>query len=57
MTTQAAATPKIEKIASNNETFTIGSYNGFEILIRDKDGYVNATKLVQLINERDNKRK
>jgi hypothetical protein len=37
----------------NNETFTIGSYNGFEILIRDKDGYVNATKLVNNINYRD----
>jgi hypothetical protein len=57
MTSQTATTPKIEKIVSNNEQFTIGSYNGFEILIRDKDGYVNATKLVQLINDRDNKRK
>jgi hypothetical protein len=37
----------------NNETFTIGSYNGFSILIRDKDGYVNATKLVNDINDRD----
>jgi hypothetical protein len=38
----------------NNETFTIGSYKGFKILIRDKDGYVNATNLVNDINDRDN---
>ncbi|KAA6368891.1 MAG: hypothetical protein EZS28_035581 [Streblomastix strix] len=44
-------------ITSNNETFTIGTYNGFEIMIRDKDKYVNATKLVQLINERENTNK
>ncbi|KAA6364548.1 MAG: hypothetical protein EZS28_039925 [Streblomastix strix] len=56
MTSQAAA-PKLEKIVSNNETFTIGSYVGFEILIRDKDNYINATKLVQLINEQENTRK
>ncbi|KAA6383972.1 MAG: hypothetical protein EZS28_020502 [Streblomastix strix] len=41
------------QITSNDETFTKGSYNGFEIMIRDKDGYVNATKLVQQINERE----
>ncbi|KAA6364890.1 MAG: hypothetical protein EZS28_039583 [Streblomastix strix] len=52
-----AATPNLRKITSNNESFTIGSYNGFEILIRDYDGYVNATKLVQLINEQGNTRK
>ena len=27
------------------ETFTTGTYNGISILIRDKDGYINATKL------------
>ncbi|KAA6371573.1 MAG: hypothetical protein EZS28_032902 [Streblomastix strix] len=52
-----AATPNLRKITSNNETFTIGSYNGFEILIRDQDGYDNATKLVQLINEQENTNK
>jgi hypothetical protein len=40
------------KLNSNNETFTAESYNGFEILIRDIDGYVNATKLVQQINQK-----
>ncbi|KAA6375552.1 MAG: hypothetical protein EZS28_028921 [Streblomastix strix] len=44
-------------ITSTNETFTIGTYNGFEIIIRDKDKQVNATKLVQLINERQNTNK
>ncbi|KAA6399671.1 MAG: hypothetical protein EZS28_004804 [Streblomastix strix] len=52
-----AATPNLRKITSNNETITIDSYNGFEILIRDQDEYVNATKLVQLINEQGNIRK
>ncbi|KAA6355175.1 MAG: hypothetical protein EZS28_049298 [Streblomastix strix] len=56
MTTETA-TPNLRKITSNNESFTIGSYNGFEILIRDQDGYVNATKLVQLINEQENTNK
>ena len=27
------------------ETFTIGTYNGISVLIRDNDGYINATKL------------
>jgi hypothetical protein len=46
-----------KQITSNDETFTIGSYMGFEIMIRDKDGYVNATKLLQLINEKENTNK
>jgi hypothetical protein len=45
------------KLNSNNEIFTTGSYNGFSILIRDKDGYINATKLVQQINQKENKRR
>jgi hypothetical protein len=45
------------KLISNNETFTTGSYNGFEILIRDYDGYTNATILVHQINQKENKRK
>jgi vacuolar-type H+-ATPase subunit I/STV1 len=32
-------------ITENNETFTRGVYNGISILIRDKDGYVNAGRL------------
>ncbi|KAA6395716.1 MAG: hypothetical protein EZS28_008761 [Streblomastix strix] len=50
-------TPSTRQIGSNNENFTIGSYNGFEIMIRDSDGFVNATKLVQQINEREQTRK
>ena len=32
-------------IKCNGETFTRSDYNGISILIRDADGYVNATKL------------
>jgi hypothetical protein len=45
------------KLNSNDETFTAGFYNGFSILIRDNDEYVNATKLVQQINQKENKKK
>jgi hypothetical protein len=40
---------------SKNESFTIGTYNGFSIIIRDKDGYINITKLVDEINQKENK--
>ena len=33
------------KIRANGETFTKGTYNGISILIRDKDGYINGSKL------------
>ena len=33
------------RVDGNIETFTKGTYNGIAILIRDKDGYVNASKL------------
>ncbi|KAA6378925.1 MAG: hypothetical protein EZS28_025549 [Streblomastix strix] len=46
-----------QQITSNNETFIIGSYNGFDILIRNKDGFINATKLVQQINEMEHTKK
>ncbi|KAA6375590.1 MAG: hypothetical protein EZS28_028882 [Streblomastix strix] len=49
-------TPSTRQIGSNNENFTIGSYNGFEIMIHDSDGFVNATKLVQQINEKEQTR-
>ncbi|KAI5529678.1 hypothetical protein TVAGG3_0326570 [Trichomonas vaginalis G3] len=32
---------------SNGETFTKGTYNGIEVLHRDKDGYINATKMAR----------
>lgn len=34
-------------IESNNETFTIGDYNGVSIIIRNKDNYINATKIAK----------
>ena len=36
-----------DKITSNGETFTRTDYNGVSILIRDKDGYVNVTKIAK----------
>ncbi|KAI5526460.1 hypothetical protein TVAGG3_0279680 [Trichomonas vaginalis G3] len=32
---------------SNGETFTKGTYNGIEVLRRDKDGYINVTNMCQ----------
>ena len=29
----------------NNETFTRGTYNGISVIIRDKDGFINATEM------------
>ncbi|KAA6400044.1 MAG: hypothetical protein EZS28_004432 [Streblomastix strix] len=52
-----ASTASTTQIVSNNETFTIGQYNGFEIIVREKDGFINATKLVQIINEREHTNK
>ena len=31
----------------NGETFTKGTYNGIEVLRRDVDGYINATKMAK----------
>ncbi|KAA6358364.1 MAG: hypothetical protein EZS28_046109 [Streblomastix strix] len=53
MTSTASTT----QIVSNNETFTIGKYNRFAIIVREKDGFINATKLVQIINEREHTNK
>lgn len=33
------------KITSNDETFTCGTYNGISVIIRDKDGFINATDM------------
>ena len=43
------------RVKGEIETFTIGTYNGISVLIRDKDGYINATKLAARYSE--NKRK
>ena len=34
-----------QQFNSNNETFVTGTYHGISILIRESDGFVNATKL------------
>ena len=36
-----------EKIFSNNESFTKTNYNGIPILVRDKDGYINGSKIAK----------
>ena len=41
------------KILSNGETFTRSDYNGVSIIIRDKDSYINATKIANDNNKRD----
>jgi hypothetical protein len=38
---------------TENKTFFLSSYNGFSILIGDKDGFINATKLVNDINNKE----
>lgn len=40
------------KIKCNNETFTRGTYNGISVIIRDKDGYINATDMCKQLNKR-----
>ena len=45
-TTTTVTTNKINgRVKGEIETFTIGTYNGISVLIRDKDGYINAAKL------------
>ncbi|GMO12376.1 MAG: hypothetical protein Ta2E_00120 [Mycoplasmoidaceae bacterium] len=41
------------KTYCNNETFPVGSYDVYSILIRDFDDYINATKLVNDINDKE----
>ena len=36
-----------DKIISNDEKFTRSDYNGVSIIIRDKDGFINATKIAK----------
>ena len=33
------------RVKGEIETFTIGTYNGISVLIRDKDGYINGTQI------------
>lgn len=37
---------------ANGETFTKATYNGISILIRDRDGYINATEMCNQFNKR-----
>jgi hypothetical protein len=34
-------------ITQRSETFTRGTYNGVAVLVRNKDGYINATKIAR----------
>ena len=40
------------KIKCNDETFTRGTYNGISVIIRDKDGFINATDMCKQFNKR-----
>ena len=48
------ATVQNHQITSNNETFIQSVYNGFKIIIRNSDGYINASNVVKQINDREN---
>ena len=51
------STVQNQKILCNNETFTLSSYNGFKIIIRDSDGYINASNVVKQINDAEKTKK
>ena len=51
------STVQNQKILYNNETFTLSSYNGFKIIIRDSDGYINASNVVKQINDAEKTKK
>ena len=47
------STVQNQKILCNNETFTLSTYNGFKIIIRDSDGFINASYVVKQINKKE----
>lgn len=51
------STVQNQKIKSNNETFTLGTYNGFKIIIRDSDGFINASDIVKQVNKQEKTKK
>ena len=51
------STVQNQKILYKNETFTQSVYNGFKIIIRDSDGFINASDVVRQINEKEKTRK
>ena len=46
-----------QKILCNNETFTLSTYNGFKIIIRNLDGFINASNVVKQINDKEKTKK
>jgi hypothetical protein len=54
---EGPTTASTTTITSKNEDFIRGSYNGFSIMIRKSDGFVNATKLIVELNNLDHKTK
>ena len=47
------STVQNQKILCNNETFTLSTYNGFKIIIRDSDGFINASDVVRQLNKQE----
>ena len=47
------STVQNQKILYKNETFTLSTYNGFKIIIRDSDGFINASDVVRQINKQE----
>ena len=41
-----------QKFQANGESFTRGTYNGISVIIRDKDGYINATEMCRQFGKR-----
>ena len=41
-----------QTITANGETFKRGTYNGISVLIREKDGFINATEMCNQFNKR-----
>lgn len=51
------STVQNQKIIYKNETFTLSAYNGFKIIIRDSDGFINASDVVKQINKQEKQTK
>ncbi len=47
------STVQNQKILYKNETFTLSTYNGFKIIIRGSDGFINASDVVKQINKKE----
>lgn len=51
------STVQNQKILYKNETFTLSTYNGFKIIIRNSDGFINASNVVKQINDKEKTKK